>query len=231
MVEKDPAKIARMFSAIAPSYDLLNRLLSMGVDKRWRKKAIRWLSPREGIYLDVATGTCDLALEIARQCASAKIIGVDFSHEMLVAGQKKIKGGQILLGRGDALSMPFADATFEGITCAYGIRNFVDLPKGLREMVRTLKPGGQVSILEFTTPANPVIKALYLFYFTRLLPYVGRLVSGHPDAYTYLPASVMNFPDRTTLKKIFEDAGFAQVMVTPLTFGICDLITARKPPP
>jgi len=231
MPERDPVKIEQMFSAIAPRYDLLNRLLSLGIDRRWRKKAIHWLDPREGIFLDVATGTGDMAMEIARQRGSAKTVGIDFSHEMLAIGRKKTRGLPIYLGRGDALCLPFKDEMFEGITCAYGIRNFADLEKGLGEMLRTLKPGGRVSILEFTTPSNKLVRAVYLFYFTKLLPFIGGIVSGHPDAYTYLPASVMDFPDREKLKSIFERAGFTHVTVSPLTFGVSDLITARKPQP
>lgn len=228
-VEKDPAKIEKMFSDIAPRYDLLNRLLSMGIDRQWRKTAIRRLQPGEGCYLDIATGTGDVALEIVRQNPSARVVGMDFSHPMLAAGLKKVRGLPIHLGRGDALRLPFRDGRFDGATCAYGIRNFADLKKGLGEMRRVLKPGAPVSILEFTMPENPLVKAVYLFYFTRLLPFVGKLISGHPEAYTYLPQSVMDFPDRRLLKKVFEDCGFEQVAVTPLTFGISDLITCRKP--
>jgi demethylmenaquinone methyltransferase/2-methoxy-6-polyprenyl-1,4-benzoquinol methylase len=229
MVKKDPSKISGMFSDIAPSYDLLNRMLSMGMDKSWRKTAIKRLESKTGVFLDVATGTCDVALEMKRQLPDAKIIGIDFAQEMLVAGKKKIYGTGIRLGRGDALRLPFRDATFDGATCAYGIRNFVSLADGLKEILRTLKPGGAVSILEFTTPSNGAMKAFYLFYFSKILPLVGRAVSGHPDAYTYLPMSVMDFPDRKRLAEIFEEAGYVKVKVKPLTFGITDLITARKP--
>ncbi|MBI5179543.1 MAG: bifunctional demethylmenaquinone methyltransferase/2-methoxy-6-polyprenyl-1,4-benzoquinol methylase UbiE [Nitrospinae bacterium] len=229
MVEKDPAKIERMFSDIAPRYDLLNRLLSMGIDKRWRTQAIRELAPANGLYLDVATGTCDVASEIARQGNGVKIVGLDFSREMLIVGKTKISGKPIRLCRGDALKLPFAGNLFEGAACAYGIRNFADLDAGLKEICRILKPGGRIAILEFTTPSNLLVKALYLFYFTKLLPLAGRIISGHREAYSYLPASVMKFPDRHKLKTIFENAGFTEVKVTPLTFGISDLITARKP--
>ncbi|MBI3794987.1 MAG: bifunctional demethylmenaquinone methyltransferase/2-methoxy-6-polyprenyl-1,4-benzoquinol methylase UbiE [Nitrospinae bacterium] len=228
-IKKDPSKISGMFSAIAPRYDLLNRLLSGGLDRRWRKTAIDQLPVKDGVFLDVATGTCDVALEQEGRGAKARIIGIDFSHEMLKAGRKKTVGRQIHLGRADALRLPFRDAVFDGLTCAYGIRNFASLADGLKEMLRTLKPGGAVSILEFTTPSNPVVKFFYLFYFSRILPLVGRIVSGHPDAYTYLPMSVMNFPDRKKLAEIFTECGFTGVKIRPLTFGITDLITARKP--
>lgn len=229
MVKKDPSKISRMFSAIAPRYDLLNRILSMGMDKRWRKTAIRRLEKKEGLFLDVATGTCDVALEMKKQNPNAKIIGIDFAQEMLVAGKKKTAGRGIHLGRGDALALPFKGGTFDGATCAYGIRNFASLADGLKEILRTLKPGGAISILEFTTPSNRAVKALYLFYFSKILPLVGKVVSGHPDAYTYLPMSVMDFPDRERLAEIFAESGFVEVRIKPLTFGITDLVTARKP--
>ncbi len=230
MVKKDPPTISRMFSAIAPKYDLLNRLLSAGMDKRWRKTAVGKLNAKNGgLFLDVATGTCDVALELKRQFPGAKIIGIDFAHEMLAVGKKKTAGRGIHLGRGDALSLPFKDGIFDGATCAYGVRNFSSLGDGLREMMRILKPGGAVSILEFTTPSNAVIRALYLFYFGKILPLVGRIISGHPEAYTYLPRSVLDFPDRRRLAEIFEESGFTNVVVKPLSFGITDLITARKP--
>lgn len=232
MIEKDAAKIERMFSDIAPRYDLLNRLLSMGIDQRWRNAAIKNLAPRAGgVYLDVATGTGDVALEIFRQNPAAKVIGVDFAHQMLVMGLPKVKNSTIRLGRGDALNLSFRDHTFDGATCAYGIRNFADLSKGLREINRVLKPGASIAILEFTTPSNPLMRGLYFFYFTRLLPFIGRIISGHPEAYTYLPMSVMDFPDVPRLKKIFEECGFVDVAIAPLTFGISGLITGRKPEP
>jgi demethylmenaquinone methyltransferase/2-methoxy-6-polyprenyl-1,4-benzoquinol methylase len=229
MVVKDPGKISRMFSSIAPRYDLLNKLLSAGLDRRWRKTAINLLPKKDGVFLDVATGTCDVALELEKRGYNSKIIGIDFSHEMLRAGKKKIAGTRIQIGRADALRLPFRDGMFDGLTCAYGIRNFSSLPDGLKEMLRTLKPGGAVSILEFTTPSNRLVKFFYLFYFSKVLPLVGRVVSGHPDAYTYLPMSVMNFPDRKRLAEIFVECGYSDVKVRPLSFGITDLITARKP--
>ena len=230
MIDKDAAIIERMFSDIAPRYDLLNRLLSMGIDRRWRAAAIQKLAPRAGgVYLDVATGTGDVALEIFRQNPQAKVVGVDFAHPMLLMGLPKVKGTTIRLGRGDALNLSFRDAAFDGATCAYGIRNFAALHNGLREINRVLKPGASIAMLEFTTPSNPLARWLYLFYFTKLLPFVGRLVSGHPEAYTYLPRSVMDFPGGARLKEIFEECGFVDVTVAPLTFGISGLITGRKP--
>jgi demethylmenaquinone methyltransferase/2-methoxy-6-polyprenyl-1,4-benzoquinol methylase len=229
MTEKSPRKIEKMFSAIAPSYDMLNLLLSAGRDRQWRKEGIRKLSPGNGIYLDLACGTCDLALEMRRQGADAKIVAADFSHEMLLLGKEKVNGSNIRIVRGDALSLAFPDDVFTGVTCAYGIRNFENLEKGITEILRVLKPGGRAVILEFTTPSNRLVRAAYLFYFTRILPLIGGIVSGNFEAYSYLPRSAINFPDRNRLLGIFRSAGFAGVEVTPLTFGICDLLYAEKP--
>ena len=229
MVTKEARQIEEMFSAIAPRYDFLNRVLSLGTDRKWRRQAVRALSPTSGIYLDVAAGTGDMAIEIARQSGTAKVVTTDFSRKMLTIGAQKTAGKPIMHGQGDALELAFRENSFNGITCAFGIRNFHDLEKGLKEMVRVLKPGGRLAILEFATPENSVIKQIYLFYLRRLLPLVGRLLSGHDHAYRYLPASIIEFPDRGKLKKIIGDAGFTDVSILPLTFGICDLITARKP--
>ena len=218
-----------MFSAIAPSYDRLNLLLSAGRDRQWRKRGIQKLSPASGIYLDLACGTCDLALEMRRQAADAEIVAADFSHEMLLLGKEKASGSNIRIVRGDALSLSFPDDVFNGVTCAYGIRNFENLEKGLAEILRVLKPGGHAMVLEFTTPSNRLVRGAYLFYFTRILPLIGGIVSGNFEAYSYLPRSAINFPDRSRLAEIFRSTGFDDVEVTPLTFGICDLVYAGKP--
>jgi len=147
---------------------------------------------------------------------------------MLKAGIRKTRGLNIIHERLDALALPFKDSCFSGVTCAFGIRNFSNLKAGLKEMLRALKPGGSLVVLEFATPPNPVARKIYLFYFTRLLPFIGRVVSGHGGAYSYLPESVLDFPDWRGLKKIFMDVGFSDISVVPLTFGICRLIHARK---
>jgi len=228
MVSKNGKAIENMFSAIAPKYDFLNHLLSGGIDRRWRKRGIEQLAPGRGFYLDIACGTGDLALELRRQSRAARIAAVDFSWEMLKIGRSKTAGKKIEISRGDALSLGFRDSVFDGITCAFGIRNFENLEDGLKEMLRVLKPGGKVMILEFTTPANRLVRALYLFYFTKILPLIGKIVSGHSEAYSYLPQSAVTFPDRKTLVKIFDKCGFENVSAKPLTFGICDLICAKK---
>ena len=229
MVTKQASEVERMFSAIAPRYDLLNRLLSAGIDRKWRRRAVRSLSPNSGLYLDIASGTGDMAIEIAHQSCNAKIVTTDFSLKMLTIGARKTMGKPIMHGQGDALELAFRANSFDGITCAFGIRNFQELKKGLTEMVRVLKPSGRAAILEFATPENALIRKLYLLYFHKILPLVGSFVSGDKLAYSYLPDSVKEFPKREKLAAIFRDAGFMDVTVTPLTFGICDLITARKP--
>lgn len=228
MVGKDANDVEKMFSAIAPTYDILNRLLSFGVDRKWRKKAVKKLAPANGLYLDLAAGTGDMALQILRDGKNARVIAADRSFEMLKAGVRKTAGLDIIRERLDALALPFKESSFSGVTCAFGIRNFADLKTGLKEMLRVLKPGASLVVLEFATPPNPLVKTVYLFYFTRLLPFIGRVVSGHDGAYSYLPESVLDFPDARELKKIFMDIGFRDISVVPLTFGICHLIHARK---
>lgn len=228
MVCKNANDVEKMFSAIAPTYDILNHFLSFGIDRKWRKKAIRRLAPVSGLYLDMAAGTGDMAVEILRVCKNARVIAADRSLEMLKAGVRKTAGLAITRERVDALALPFRDDCFSGVTCAFGIRNFSNLKAGLKEMLRALKPGGNLVVLEFATPPNPLVKTVYLLYFTRLLPFIGRVVSGHGNAYSYLPKSVRDFPDRRGLKKIFMDVGFKDISVVPLTFGICSLIHARK---
>jgi len=217
--------IRDMFDKIAPRYDLLNRLLSLGIDQRWRRFAVGQLDiPKQGMVLDIATGTGDVALEIGRQTdASVKIVGSDFTQGMLVLGQEKIAASpyrdRIVLVNAPCEEMPHPGGIFDGITIAFGIRNVVDRQKGLREMARVLKPGGRAVILEFATPRNRMFRAIYFFYFLKVLPWLGGLISQR-SAYQYLPDSVLEFPDRDQFKKMMEDAGFVDVKVHDLTGGI-----------
>ena len=217
--------IRDMFDRIAPRYDLLNRLLSLGIDRRWRRFAVRQLSiPYGGKVLDIATGTGDVALEIARQTdPSVKIVGSDFTQGMLVLGRDKIADspfrGRIQLVNAPCESMPHPANIFDGITIAFGIRNVVDRQQGLTEMARVLKPGGRAVILEFATPRNAIFRAIYFFYFLRVLPWFGGLLS-QKSAYQYLPDSVLEFPDREAFSNMMEDAGFKDVRVYDLTGGI-----------
>lgn len=222
-----------MFDNIAPSYDLLNRLLSLGIDRSWRKKAIRLLDPAKAkTVLDVATGTADVAIEIARQLKPEKIIGVDIAQQMLEIGREKVsKRGLaevIELQLGDSENLPFESNTFDAITVAFGVRNFEDLGKGLSEMQRVLKPGGKLVVLEFSRPRIFPFKQLFNLYFRYLLPLIGRLTSKDPKAYSYLYESVQAFPDRENFVTELGKAGFTEASYRPLTLGICSIYSASK---
>jgi demethylmenaquinone methyltransferase/2-methoxy-6-polyprenyl-1,4-benzoquinol methylase len=231
--DKAPDRIAGMFDAIAPRYDLLNRLLSAGIDQRWRAKAIASLNltGRETL-IDVCTGTADVALEARR--GAAQILGVDFAGAMLTLGLAKVrKAGEerrISLVRGDAMRLPAADATADAVTVAFGIRNVQRPEIGCAEMARVLRPGGRLAILEFGMPRLPGVAALYRWYFSTVLPFIGRRISGHTGAYSYLPASVGTFPPPAEFVTMLQQAGFSQVRADPLTFGIVYLYTAVKAP-
>ena len=225
--------IRDMFDRIAPRYDLLNRVLSLGIDRRWRRFAVRQLVvPKNGRVLDIATGTGEVALEIGRQTdASVKIVGSDFTQGMLVLGRAKIDASpyrdRIVLVNAPCETMPHPGGIFDGITIAFGIRNVVDRQQGLCEMARVLKPGGQAVILEFASPRNRFFRAAYYFYFLRVLPWLGGLISQR-SAYQYLPDSVLEFPDRETFKGMMEQAGFADVRVHDLTGGIAAVHVGRR---
>jgi len=226
--------IRDMFDAIAPRYDLLNRLLSLGIDRRWRTFAVGQLQvPAGGKVLDVATGTGDVALEVAfRTPDSVRIVGEDFTQGMLVHGREKIQKSpyrhRIHLVNAPCEAMPHPSSTFDGVTIAFGIRNVVDRPAGLREMCRVLKPGGRAVILEFSNPPSRLFKALYYFYFRRILPAIGGLFSQR-SAYQYLPDSVLEFPDREVFKKMMAEAGFSEVRHFDLTFGIATVYVGDRP--
>jgi demethylmenaquinone methyltransferase/2-methoxy-6-polyprenyl-1,4-benzoquinol methylase len=223
---KNPFKIQSMFSSIAPRYDLLNRLLSFGRDLYWRRFAVNLLSKKEGCtFLDLATGTADIALEIAKQhYPNTRVMGIDFSEQMLEFGRKKIvKMGyqeQIDLRLGDITSLPFEDRTFDAAIIAFGIRNIPDYKKGIKEMARVVKSGGSIVILEFTSAQKQFFKWLFYLYLTKLLPLIGGAVSGRKSAYRYLSNSVVDFPGPVELKKIMEDTGLKRVRYYTLTLGI-----------
>lgn len=221
-----------MFSGIARRYDLLNRLLSFGLDGRWRADATRAaFAGGANCVLDVATGTADLALALKRHMPSAEIIGVDFAEPMLAIGRQKAAraGLELRLEQGDGLALDFPDASFDTVTIAYGLRNFADVEKGLAEFYRVLRPGGRLVVLEFPPPPKGVFGHLFRFYFLQVLPRVGGWLSGQRGAYTYLPESVLNFPPPATLAKMLEHTGFHDVSFKVQTFGVSALHTGTRP--
>lgn len=226
-------RIQQMFGAIAPRYDFLNRLLSFGIDRRWRTKAVQLLHYGEGSrILDVATGTGDVALEIARRTPpSVRITGADFCREMVELGQEKVASspyaGRIDFQVAPCEALPFADSTFDSVTIAFGIRNVVDRRLGLAEMRRVLKPGGRLIILEFSTPRSALFRQIYYFYFRRLLPMIGGLFSRY-NAYKYLPDSVLEFPSPTEFSRMIAETGFRDVRVRELTFGIASIYSGDR---
>ena len=226
-------QVQRIFSEIAPRYDLLNHVLSLNIDRSWRKKAVAalgWESAPEGRYLDACAGTFDLALELERREGfGGRVVASDFAHPMLVQGGGKIARARVSPVCGDSLELPFPDATFDGATVGFGVRNLSDLSRGLGEFRRVLKPGKKLVILEFTTPPNPLVRAGYLFYFRRILPVVGRIVSGHPWAYTYLPESVREFPGPSELGALMESVGFKDVGWRLMTGGIAAIHWGTAP--
>lgn len=225
-------QVRRIFSEIAPRYDLLNHVLSLNVDRAWRRRAVDalgWRDAPDGLYLDACAGTCDLSLELADRLEfQGRVVAADFAWPMLSEGLEKLEGRRILPLCGDTLRLPVGEGIFHGAMVAFGVRNLSDLDAGMRELHRVLRPGGRLVILEFTLPTNPVVRAGYLFYFNRILPLVGRIVSGHPWAYRYLPESVKEFPEPPELGRRLENAGFREVEWTTLTLGIAAIHVATK---
>ena len=227
-------RIQSMFNAVAPKYDFLNCLLSVGCDRFWRKAAVNeFKSFGNKTFLDVATGTADIPLEIGKRYPKPmQIVGIDFSLSMLKVGNKKISNNKlnndIKLIPGAAENIPFKDYSFDGVITSFGVRNFMDAKQGLREMHRILKPNGNIVVLEFSFPKSIILQFLYRYYFEKILPVTGRIISGHKTAYSYLPSSVVNFPQGETFKKILECAGFKNISLKPLTLGIVTLYKGMK---
>ena len=231
--DKTPSRIAGMFDSIAPRYDLLNRVLSAGLDQKWRRRAVRELQlGPDARVLDLCTGTADLALAAIEQHPDASVIGVDFSGVMLRLGLVKVRDGQlesrIRLVRGDATRIPVGDGSCDAATIGFGIRNVAEPQLALEELARVLRPGARLAILEFGQPRIPGIRTLYAWYFRYLLPTVGKLVSRHQSAYSYLPASVGTFPPPAEFARSIESHGFVTVRAVPLTFGIVYLYVATR---
>jgi len=226
-------QIQRMFTAIAPRYDFLNRLLSFGIDRRWRRKAVQLVKYKPGSHiLDVATGTADVAIEIAQSTpASVRVTGADFCAEMVERGKTKVAASpyakRIDLRIAPCEDLPFPDDTFDSITIAFGIRNVVDRQLGLAEMWRVLRPDGRLIVLEFATPPNPLVRHVYHLYFRTLLPMIGGLFSRY-NAYRYLPDSVLEFPPQTEFMEMITAAGFRNTQMVNLTFGVACIYTGEK---
>ncbi len=212
-----------MFTEIAPRYDLLNHLLSLNVDRRWRRQAVAaldWERVPDGRYLDLCAGTLDLAAALAAEPGFAgRVVGLDFVRPMLVLGRDKASAVSPV--HGDAQDLPFPHAAFDGATVGFGVRNLADLDRGLQEAARVLKPGARLVVLEFTTPPRQPMRAFYLAYFRHVLPTIGRLVSKHRTAYSYLPESVLHFPGPDAFATRMADAGFSDVRYSFLFGGIC----------
>jgi demethylmenaquinone methyltransferase/2-methoxy-6-polyprenyl-1,4-benzoquinol methylase len=236
LLDKRETRIRRMFGSIAPNYDLLNHLLSMNIDRWWRRRTTRLVPPAgAGLILDLCTGTGDLALAYDRAaCGRLPIVGADFCHEMLVRAAEKVRrkaaAGRIRFIEADAQHLPFPDNVFQITTVAFGLRNVTDTDRGLAEMVRVTRPGGRVAILEFSQPDHWLFGPLYCFYFRRILPLIGQAISRSKDrAYCYLPASVMEFPGGEALAGRLRSHGLVEVVWHPFTFGIATLYVGVKP--
>jgi demethylmenaquinone methyltransferase/2-methoxy-6-polyprenyl-1,4-benzoquinol methylase len=227
-----PNYVRRIFSEIAPRYDLLNHLLSFNIDRHWRKRAIQalnWQREPAGLYLDLCAGTLDVGAMLVRTPGfRGRVVGADFAEPMLRAGRGKAPASSLSPVVADAIDLPLADGSVAGAIVSFGIRNVGDLDAALAEAHRVLAPGARFVILEFSTPPSAPVRAAYHLYFRRVLPVVGRLVSGHPTAYTYLPESVAQFPDIRALAARLRNAGFAGVESRSLTFGIATIHTATK---
>lgn len=225
-------KVRTMFNDIAPKYDLLNHVLSMGIDIQWRKKVRRLLAtinPKK--ILDIATGTGDLAIELSK-LKPDEIIGADIAVDMLKIGEEKIKAKKlnniIKMEPGDSEDLRFDENYFDAVTVAFGVRNYENLLKGLTEMNRVMRPGGLVAILEFSKPHNFPFRNIYNFYFKNILPSIGRMVSKNDEAYTYLPDSVQKFPENKEFMNVMEKAGYKNIKQQRLTFGIATLYSGTK---
>jgi demethylmenaquinone methyltransferase / 2-methoxy-6-polyprenyl-1,4-benzoquinol methylase len=226
------AYVRRIFSEIAPRYDLLNHLLSFTIDKRWRRRAVaalRWDRDPSGLYVDLCAGTMDVANELARRPAfRGTVLGTDFAEPMLRAGREKIAARPVSPVVADAVALPLRSGAASGAIVAFGARNLADLDAGIAEAFRVLRDGATFVILEFSLPRVPLLRTLYRFYFHRVLPRLGRIVSGHPTAYRYLPVSVDSFPNEDELARRMTRAGFANVRINRLSFGIAAIHAGER---
>ncbi len=230
--EERADQVRAIFSDIAPRYDLINHVLSLNVDRRWRRRAVRalgWERSAGGVYLDACAGTFDLALELAGRAGFlGTVVAADFAFPMLARGLAKIDGARVTPVCGDTQRLPFASASFAGATVGFGVRNLSVPLSGFRELHRVLEPGGRLAVLEFSVPSSRLVRMAYLFYFNRILPVLGRWVSGHPWAYSYLPKSVHAFSAPDALADSLREAGFGRVRWFPVSAGIAAIHVAEK---
>ena len=230
--ESKRAQIMRAFDTLAHRYDLLNRVLSLGLDLGWRRRALRSLRDVQPAHiLDVATGTADFAILAAQRLPPCAVTGVDLSEGMLEAGRRKVAAAglsaRVTLQTGDAQALPFSDASFDAVTAAFGVRNFENLAAGFREKRRVLKPGGRADILELSAPNAFPMRQLHRFYLRYWIPLIGRLLTGHAREYAYLPASVEQVPQGDAMLDLLREAGFGDCLCETFTFGICSCYTGR----
>ena len=228
------SQVEEMFDSIAPAYDFMNRAMTLGIDKLWRAKAVKMIRRRQPAdILDVATGTGDLAIKLAREIPGVRVTGVDLSEQMLAIGRDKVRlaglSDRISLSKADCLALPMADASFDAVTVAYGVRNFEHLAQGYREMARVLRPGGMLCVVELSVPQSRLVRPFYELYTRRIIPVIGRMVSSDRSAYTYLPASIAAMPQGERMLAIMEEAGLVRPALRPLTLGVCTIYTAFRP--
>jgi len=226
-------QVEAMFNDIAPKYDFLNHLLSLGIDKIWRRRVIRKIiAEKPNDVLDIATGTADLAIMLVKKLPTVNITGIDLAENMLEVGRTKVNklnfSNKISLKHGDSLCLPFPDESFDAAMVAFGVRNFEDPVRGMSETQRVLRKNGKYFVLEFSLPRSFPMAQLYRFYFKAILPLIGKIVSGHKQAYTYLPESVNAFPDGENFIALMEKAGFTECKFKKLTFGIATLYEGKK---
>lgn len=226
-------QVREMFDSIAPAYDFMNRAMTFGIDRLWRRRAVKMLRDvAHDEILDVATGTGDLAILLARRLRPKSVTGIDLSKQMLDIARKKADKAHIEADikffAADCLALPMTDESFDCVTVAYGVRNFEHLKDGYREMLRVLRPGGTLCVIELSTPTSTVVRPLYNFYTRRIIPFVGRLVSKDVRAYSYLPESIAAVPQRDEMTALMLEAGFATATFRPLTFGTCTIYIGKK---
>lgn len=226
-------QVREMFDSIAPAYDFMNRAMTFGIDKLWRRRAVKMIAehaPKR--ILDIATGTGDLAIRLAKSLKPESVVGVDLSEQMLAIGQEKVKkeglAGIVSLSPADCMHLPFENEIFDCVTVAYGVRNFEHLQQGYEEMHRVLRSGGVLCVIELSTPTSPLVKPFYKAYTKWIIPAVGRLVSKDVRAYSYLPESIAAVPQGENMLALMKNAGFSQCSFIPLTFGTCTIYVAVK---